>query len=1264
MLNRNTSASNSKNQGLPNINHITRAFIRAGLSALLCLLPSPLPAQASASEHSGAQTPQESISLELGKPIDRELSGGRSHFYRITMAPGQFLHIVIEQQGIDVAVALSTPDGMKIAEADSYHVGAGSEAVSAISESAGAYLIEVRSAVKTAKAGRYGIKVEELRVATAEDKYRVAGEEIFREAERLSNGALEAKRKSIEKYHEALDMYRKAGNHNREAETLNGVGVVYRSLGETQKALEKFIEALPIFQTVGDRRGEAETLNNIGLIYHSLGNTQKALEKFNEALPIRRAVGDHHGEAVTLTSIGIVYHSLGNTQKALEKYNEALPIRRAVGDRRGEAETLNNIGVVYRLLGETQKALEKFNEALPIRRAVDDRNGEAITLNSIGEAYRLLGETQKALEKYNEALPIFRTVGNRRMEAVTLNSICLAYQSLGEMRKALEKHNEALPIFRAIGDRRGEVTTLNNIGALYQSLGETQKALENFNDTLPIFRAAGDRRGEATTFNNIGSVYQSLGDMQKALTNFNDTLQIFRAVGDRHGEAQTLNNIGTVYRSLGETRKALENFNDILPIRRTLGDRSGEAQTLNNIGTVYQSLGETQKALEKYNEALPIFRAVGNRSGEAQTLNNIGTVYLSLGEKQKALEKYNDALPIRLAVGDRNGEAATLLGIARVEQERGDLIQARQTIEQAVSMIESLRTSTTSQELRASYLASRQDFYRSYVDILMQMHKQNPDAAFDAVAFAVSERARARSLLELLAESQADIRQGVDGALLESERSLRRRLNARAATQVSLLNRKHTSEQADSIAKEIDSITTEYEGVRSRIRANSPKYAALTQPQPLNLAEIQRQMLDPDTLLLEYWLGNDVSYLFAVSQTSITSYELPKRAEIEAATRRVRGMLTAPQPRPSETAAERQARIKEARANYWPQAAALSRMLLGPAALQLGAKRLLIVTDGALQYIPFGALPAPQTERQRDGKAERQGDKEIGGHEDKRTGKIRNPQSAIRNPLIVEHEIIHLPSASALAVLRRELTGRQPAAKAVAVLADPVFTADDSRVKPGAKAQAGNEAPSDLTRAVSDVGGELRRLLMTRDEAETILSVTPRNDGFAALDFRANRATATGDELSNYRVVHFATHSLLNSEHPELSGLVLSLVDEQGQPQDGFLRMHEIFNLRLPAELVVLSACQTGLGKELKGEGLVGLTRGFMYAGAARVVASLWEVNDAATAELMKRFYRRMLQDGMRPAAALRAAQIEMWKRPQWQSPFYWGGFILQGEWK
>jgi len=1100
LFNQNTPASNSQSYVLRTIHRaihaLIRALILAGLSISLFLWPSPLLAQAGGSDRGGAQNLQESSSLELGKPIERELSGGLSHFYKITMASGQFLHLAVKQQGIDVAVALSSPDGKKIVEADLERVGEGLETVSAISEMAGAYLIEIRSTEKTAKPMRYEIKIEELRSAIAEDKYRVVGEAVFREAKRLGGETLEAKRKSIEKYHEALGLYKRASYHPGEAVTLYNIGEVHHLLGETQEALDKYNEALPILRAVGNRRTEAITLNNIGLVYWSSGDMRKALDMYDEALSILRAIGDHNEEANTITNVGLVYRRLGEIQKALDKYNEALSLKRAVGDRSSEAAILHNIGAVYKFVGETQKALEKFNEALPA--------------------------------------------------------------------------------FRTIGDRYGEVATLNNIGAAYQSLGETQKALDKFNESLPL--------------------------------------------------------------------------------RRTIGDRYGEAITLHNIGAAYWLLGEKQKALEKFNEALPLRRAVGDRSGEAATLDNLGAAYQSLGETQKALDKYNEALPLWLAVGERNGEAATLLGIARIEQTRGNLAQAHQAIERAISLLESVRTNITSQAFRASYFASQQDFYRSYIDILMQMHRQKSDAAFDAIAFAVSERARARSLIELLTEARADIRQGVDGSLLERERSLQQRLNERASAQVSLLNRRHTPAQADAIAKEITSITTEYDELRARIRASSPRYDALTQPRPLNLAEIQQQALDPDTLLLEYSLGDNASYLFVVSQTSITSYRLPNRAEIEAATRRVHGLLTAPQPRPGETEAIRQARIKEARATYWPQAAVLSRMLLGPAASQLGAKRLLIVADGALQYLPFGALPAPEMERR--------GNKGAGEQSGEGAGKPHNSQLVIRNPLIVEHEVVHLPSASALAVLRRELAGRQPAPKAVAVLADPVFSTDDARVRPSTKARAGEEAPSDLTRAIGDVGGELRRLLMTRDEAETILSVTPRNSGFAALDFRANRVTATGDELSDYRIVHFATHSLLNSEHPELSGLVLSLVDEQGRPQDGFLRMHEIFNLRLPAELVVLSACQTGLGKKLDGEGLVGLTRGFMYAGAARVVASLWEVNDAATAELMKRFYRRMLQDGMRPAAALRAAQIEMWNRPQWQSPFYWGGFILQGEWK
>jgi len=273
--------------------------------------------------------------------------------------------------------------------------------------------------------------------------------------------------------------------------------------------------------------------------------------------------------------------------------------------------------------------------------------------------------------------------------------------------------------------------------------------------------------------------------------------------------------------------------------------------------------------------------------------------------------------------------------------------------------------------------------------------------------------------------------------------------------------------------------------------------------------------------------------------------------------------------------------------------------------------------------------------------------------------------------LIQDHEIISLPSASALAVQRQGLANRKPAPNAVAVIADPVFSASDERLNAQAKACAPKQAPADsssntriIEHLADDSGLIIRRLKFTRQEADQILAEAPRAKNLKAIDFKANRATATGGELSKYRYVHFATHGYIDSEHPDLSAIVLSLVDAEGKPQDGFLRANEIYNLNLPAELVVLSACETGLGKEIKGEGLVGLTQGFMYAGARRVVVSLWNVNDKATAELMARFYRGMLREKKTPAAALRAAQIEMSRQKQWQSSYYWAAFTLQGEWR
>jgi CHAT domain-containing protein len=601
-------------------------------------------------------------------------------------------------------------------------------------------------------------------------------------------------------------------------------------------------------------------------------------------------------------------------------------------------------------------------------------------------------------------------------------------------------------------------------------------------------------------------------------------------------------------------------------------------------------------------------------------------------------------------------------------------------------MAESLRVKAGSHELRSLYMAGRQEIYENYIDLLMEMHERETGKGYEWAALQVSERARARSLLDLLAEGRARIRQGADPALLEKERGLLERLNAKDAALKKLRSDERTKSQAESVANEINDLTTQLQLVEARIRSSSPRYAALTRPKPLGSAEIQ-QLLDEDTVLLEYSLGEQRSWLWAVTRDSISSHKLPPRAEIDAAARNIYELLTARQSKKDTNEEDRLKRIAEADDKLRPEAAALGQTLLGPISMRLQqewkGKRLAVVATGALEYIPFGALTLPETEGQRDGETVGQRDS---GTERKRRSPLPTPHPPLPTPLIASHEIVNLPSASALALIRREVAGRQAATKALAALADPVFEADDPRLAaarknaspkgslafagPAKSAGANLAAPSELARSVrsfhlSRFGASgFDRLVFSSDEVDFITRFAPRSSTLKATGFEANRALVTSGELEQYRIVHFATHGLINSEHPELSGLVLSLVDESGKPQDGFLRMSEVFNLQIPADLVVLSACQTALGKEIKGEGLVGLTRGFMYAGAERVVASLWQVDDQATSELMRRFYRGMLKEKLRPAAALRAAQIEMSKISRWSAPYYWAGFVIQGEWK
>jgi CHAT domain-containing protein/tetratricopeptide (TPR) repeat protein len=929
-------------------------------------------------------------------------------------------------------------------------------------------------------------------------------------------------------------------------------------------------------------------------------------------------------------------------RQAVERFARALPLWRGLGDRFFEALCLYDEGRARQRLGENPEAQARLTEALALWRALGEPAFEAATLNMMGVVHFFRTEHPQALECFTESLRLRREVGDRRGEAETLANVGIGYGSLGRLRDALAVQEQALDLLRRVGDRSGEANLLQNMAESYRRAGEMQRAIDLLHEALTLSRAIGDRKNQAAALKSLATVSSTLGEPQEALQYYREALEIWRALGHRNGESGSLEGLALLHLSLGETWQAVHYYEQIRALHRAMNDGSSSL-TLVRMATAYRRAGDENRASDLLQEGLqpqpqedPWFRA--------QLFRSLGQLYTELGQAQKAVDYHERALASNREVHDRVGEASALYELARLDLGRNALLQARERLEASLALLEATRNELGSQELRASFAAPAGAVHELYVDVLMRLHEREPAAGFDALAFGASERSRVQSLLELLAESQVNLREGADPALLRGERAVREQLAYELEQQMRLLSRSHTSEEAAAAAAAVQARRREHRRLQGQIRVASPRYAALRQPEVLAAREVQRRLLDPGTLLLEYALGDQRSFLFAVTPASSRTYVLPGRAEVEAVAARARDRLATPGEAP---VAQDDAAVPTAAADSELAAAlaAASRLLLGPVAGELGARRLVIAADGLLQYLPFAALPAPD-----------------------------RPDV----PLVRDHEVVSVSSASLLSVLRSEAARRRPASKTLAVFADPVFDPHDERVAPGLEARtavashaprasAGREPrPRRLTRAAADTGlegGAIPRLPFTRREARGILSLVSTARSRAALDFEASRKTATAADLADYRYVHFATHGFLNHAHPELSGLVLSLVDATGAPQEGFLSAGDVFNLKLSADLVVLSGCRTAVGRQVKGEGVLGLTRAFMYAGTPRVLASLWKVDDAATAELMTRLYQGILTDGLRPAAALRQAQVALAQQKRWAHPYYWAGFQLQGDW-
>ncbi len=856
-----------------------------------------------------------------------------------------------------------------------------------------------------------------------------------------------------------------------------------------------------------------------------------------------------------------------------DQYRAAARLWRQLGDDARRARALFHLGEHHaRDPDHRAGAVAAWEQALELYRRLGDTRQQAVTLARLGGASRRRGALEQARRAYAASLELWRRLGEPGQEASQLNNLALVAKSQGRVRPALELYHQALDLWRDLGNRLDRATTLSNLGVLYSMLGEHRRALDFHHKALELLDL---RQGRRQT----------------------------------NQRAVTLTRMGDALMALGEIEAALERYREALELRRELRDAHGEATTLSGLGWAYRIRGEPREALDAFQNALAIFRRRREPRAQSTVLNHLGSLRASLGDIALARESFEEALAAARAANHRQGEAMALLGLARLARREGELHTAQQHAEEALDVFESVRASAAGRDdLSAPYLASKLPHYDFLIDLLAERHHREPTAGYDALAFEVSERARARGLLEALGDAREEAALGVDPEGQRRLAALRDAVRVHHFERLRLLRREAPTEAIEQLDRELrDRLEALRRAEEQLLRAN-PRWAELATPRILTLDAVRNDLLDDDTLLLEIFLGEARGFLWAVTREGSTLHELPDRETLERAALRAHAALLESHLETGEEAA----RLATAE---------LSRLLLAPVADLLAHRRLLIVAPGALQYVPFAALPDPAA---------------------------RPKPGEPSPPLIVDHEIVSLPSVAVLGALRRQTAQREPAPGLLAVLADPAFSAVTDSPSP-------------------PLSGPLLRpwpLRYARQEAEAILRLAGQQPTLAAFGVDASRELVESGRLSGYRLIHFATHGVLDTEHPELSALLLSHVDRRGRPVDGYLRAYEILQLDLPADLVVLSACRTALGKQIRGEGLVGLTRAFMAAGAARVAVSLWNVQDRATAELMQRFYTHLLRDHLPPSRALQEAQTSMWREARWQAPYYWAGFVLQGDWR
>lgn len=932
----------------------------------------------------------------------------------------------------------------------------------------------------------------------------------------------------------------------------------------------------------------------------------RSLARFERALQLWTRSDDPRGQVDSLVQMMVYNSTHGKPDVAVKHGERALALARAVGYRTGEARVLQELGNARGRLDDPE-TVDSFKKALERWQEIKDEGRQGTVLYSLGNTYYKQSQFDLAVA----SLERVRSLQNVESDVIVNTLVVLGNikMDLGHTSQAIEVCQQALELARS--SKKAQAVALHCLGAAYKQRGEFETARRIVEEALKINLDLNAIEYQPSIRQSLGSIYFNLGDTERTLLEYRRALEISRSLDNTVLSARLLTNTGFIYQAKGDPKQALGYYEKALPLNEEVEDNASNiALTLHNTGVAYIALRKPQQGLSYLLRALELRIETKERSKQAVTLLEIGTAYRDLGDFAQAVDYFRRALELAREMENTSLEAECLFRWASLDAMEKRIPEALEKVKGALAIVESVRSGVTSERLRTVFFASKRAYYELYVDLLMKLEKIHPGKYQDA-ALEGSERARSRGLLDLLAEGNIHLQQGIDQKLRQQEVEL----EARLATLQGKFEKTSTKEASAFWERQLEEARTERVGLESKIRSEHRHYAEIRYPTPLKAAEIRSLINDDRTALLQYFTGQQSSFLFVVTREGIKSYSLPPRETLTREVMKLRQIL--------------QKRIgrRDLRA-YSVLASHLWEEVLSPAEDSLvGKDHLLIAPDGPLYLLPFEALLT-------DGRSAQARD----------FGELPY--------LLRRFAVSYIPSASVLRGLRAPKPpqgGAQTATKRFMGFADPVY-------------QGGEPSDGEVVRGLGPAsqGAALVRLIDSRKEVERIASLYPRKQVAIYLGATATEENLKTSKWLQYaRQIHIATHGTVNESQPLLSGLELTRIP--GSREDGTLRVDEIFNLRLNADLVTLSACKTALGQEVSGEGMVGMTRAFFYAGAKSLIVSLWPVSDRSTPDLMFDFYRH-LGASQEKAEALRQAKLAMIGSRDYAEPYFWAPFILSGD--